>query len=166
MNILGFIEDNLKNNGNDAIPEIQALHDVIENNPWHRNQSVFKHTQQVLKALKKYTNNELLILATLFHDIAKPKTLIYEGKHTTVCPNHEEKGRIMMDVIGPRIGLRGDELQYVKRIIEMHGLPHLLVNELVKHNALADMEGSDLPRINLKLFEKRKKIIEELIKGS
>lgn len=170
------------------MPEIQALRDIVENNPWHNNQSVFEHTKQVIKSLKQHTNNQLLLLATLFHDIAKAESLIQDGKsNTTMCPDHEAKGGVMMDTIGPEIGLTGDDLQYVKRIIEMHGLPHLLVNALMEHNneedkkrnffmqtglyakdllihALADMEGSDLPRIDPVLFQKRKKIIEKLIK--
>ena len=186
-NISLFITKNLARDGKDAIPEIQALRDVVENNPWHKDQSVFEHTKLVVEALKKYTDNELLLLATLFHDIAKPCTFFRDEKTVmTICVDHEKKGSEMMDTIGPRIGLTEKDLSYVKRIIKHHDMPHILVNNIVEQkdverlkndyftktgnlaqdlllHARADMEGSSLSEINSELFEKRKKIIEELM---
>lgn len=188
-NISAFIDQSLKNHGNEAIPEIQALRHVIEDNPWHAKQSVFDHTKAVVEAFKKYTDNELLILATLFHDIAKPITFSQDEKTgMTMCFGHEKKGSEMMDVIGSRIGLVGKDLAYVKQIVKNHDAPHQLINKLMENNndeaikqefflsmgsiakdllihALADMEGSNLLSLNPDLFTKRKILFEDLIKN-
>ena len=187
-NVLQFIDTNLYNNGHDAIPEIQALRNVVENNPWHKDQSVFVHTKNVVEALQKYTKNELLLLAALFHDIAKPKTFTRDRKtKMTLCVDHEKKSAEMMAEIGPKIGITGKDLKYVTTVIQSHCLPALLLNELLlgksreKHSKeyflktgvfardlllhlLADMEGGDLATLDPELFRKQKEIIQNLLK--
>ena len=91
------------------LPEFYELKDVVENNAWHNDDVVFTHTLAVLKKLGEITkraNNkinsylsqkvdgntrgQLLFLATLFHDIAKPETFASE-EGSTLCPDHERR---------------------------------------------------------------------------
>jgi len=91
------------------LPEFYELKDVVENNAWHNDDVVFTYTLAVLKKLEgitKRANNkinsylsqkvdgntrgQLLFLATLFHDIAKPETFASE-EGSTLCPDHERR---------------------------------------------------------------------------
>ena len=127
------------------IPEFYELKSVIENNDWHKNDSVFSHTLTVLgwleKILKKTkrdilnhlsekidycTRKELLMLAALFHDIAKKETIIKKGNKTS-CLCHEEKGSIKVRKILSRFNLSKREKVLVSRIINNHDLIHLIL---------------------------------------
>jgi hypothetical protein len=100
-----------------VLPEYYALSLVSENNPWHVNQNVFDHSVAVFVGLEgvlklnflkgihkikiqkhldekigKSARKELLIVATVLHDIAKKDLLIKLPSGNTVCPAHEVIG--------------------------------------------------------------------------
>lgn len=94
----------------DLVPELYDLKNVVENNDWHDQEPVFDHTLFVLNCLEKVvpklkmgirkklqeivdinSRENLLWLATVFHDIAKKETLLVEGKIRR-CPSHEAAG--------------------------------------------------------------------------
>jgi len=74
------------------LPELYELKDVIENNAWHKNDSVFSHTIAVLEKLEEiekaasknvnsclnqrigqHTRKQIFFLATLFHESQRRK---------------------------------------------------------------------------------------------
>jgi len=126
------------------IPELYELREVIENNNWHDNTSVFDHTLTTLKKLEglfgniksvisdylnqkitNYNRRELLFLAAIFHDIAKKETFLKENGETT-CLNHEEKGAIKAKKILSRFDLSRKEKDLVIKIIKYHNVIHLI----------------------------------------
>ncbi len=125
-----------------SIPEFYELEEVIENNDWHNNESVFNHTLTVIEKLNQllednkdkfsnylnqkitnHTRKELLFLATFLHDIAKKETLIKENRKTT-CSNHEEEGAIKANKILSRFDLSEEEKNLVNQIIKYHNVIH------------------------------------------
>lgn len=122
----------------EQLPELYALRSCVENfPPWHTNESVYDHTIATLEELEdlfktqdlqgylsfhvnKYTKKDLLYLATVLHDIGKPKTLIRLGKETR-CSNHEIVSAIKAGRILPRFGLSPNENRRVLQIIRSHG---------------------------------------------
>ena len=192
----GVFEDNL--------PEFYQLKDVIENNAWHNNDVVFTHVLKVLEKLEEIltqvgakinsylaqkvdrnTRRDLLYLATVFHDIAKPET-IEEKEGTTLCPGHEKAGAIKVQPILDTFNLSKKEQGLVTKIIEHHSIVHeilgLEMDELHRQLAdfkqrffdiylelvllgMADTSGSQLQENNPKEFLTRldlyRKVLEE-----
>ena len=107
------------------LPEFYDLKSSIENNSWHTKDATFPHTLAVLESFEsirsKLTNNninsylskkvcqhtrgQLLFLAIVFYDIAKPDTIIIRDDGTTSCPDHEEKCAIKIGTILDRFDL-------------------------------------------------------------
>lgn len=128
----------------EVLPEFYDLTSSIENNSWHTNDATFTHTLAVLESFEgirsKLTNNninsylskkvgqhtrgQLLFLAIVFHDIAKPDTIITRDDGTTSCPGHEEKGAIKVRPILDRFDLSDDEKEVVQAIIRNHYTMH------------------------------------------
>jgi len=145
--------EKLKNNQfQKKLPEFFKLKNVIENNDWHNNDSVFNHTLAVLEELEKllkttnnkintylnekvdnYSKKDLLFLATLFHDIAKNDSLI-KTDDSTSCPKHEELGSEKVKPILNRFDLSDREKNIVVKIIRYHGEIHIILEP--KNNKL------------------------------
>ncbi len=70
----------------DIVPELPALR--LEQDPIHRHKDVLAHT---IAVVAKTRVDLVLRLATLFHDVGKPKTRSYE-KGTVTFYNHEAVG--------------------------------------------------------------------------
>ena len=129
------------------LPEFYDLKSSIENNSWHTNDATFTHTLAVLESFEsirsKLTNNninsylskkvgqhtrgQLLFLAIVFHDIAKPNTIITRDDGSTSCPNHEEQGAIKVGPILDRFDLSENEKEVVQQIVRNHGLIHQIL---------------------------------------
>jgi len=128
----------------EQIPELYELREVIENNDWHNNTSVFNHTLTTLEKLEgllgniksvisdylnqkitNYNRKELLFLATIFHDIAKKETFLKKNGETA-CLNHEEKSAIKAKKILSRFDLSKEEKDLVVKIIKYHNVIHLI----------------------------------------
>jgi len=125
------------------LPEFYELNNTIENNPpWHAHENVFDHTLSVLMQLENqlkrkdnrlqeylsqklgynYTIGELLWLAGVFHDIAKPETTKVDGEKIT-CPGHEEEGAEKADrIIKEKFDLSDKERERIISIIKLHGV--------------------------------------------
>jgi mannose/fructose/N-acetylgalactosamine-specific phosphotransferase system component IIB len=171
-----------------GLPEIEAMKNAIENNPWHDHQSVYEHTMLVVENLEKYSNNKLLIVATLLHDVAKPETLGVDLKTGyTTSVNHEKIGSRKIKNIGKRIGLTEKEIQYLEKIIAYHGETHEMVNNIIRNEsddpyaeeffrtygdlsrdlfllALADTIGGTLGASDPEGLRKRKEVLERLMR--
>lgn len=128
------------------IPEFYRLEDIIENNPWHNEESVFNHTISVLDNLEKIIHNSkksikqalnkiidknsrknLLYVAALLHDIGKKETIADLGGGVRGCPGHEKKGVQKTKKILKLFNLSPKELKIITDIVESHGVTHDIV---------------------------------------
>lgn len=124
-NIIDITSEKLKKGVyKQVFPEYYQLKKVTENGPWHLNQNVFDHVVAVFASLEevlklkfleknekekiikylnkkigKYLRKELLIIATLLHDIAKADLLIKDKNENTQCPGHEVIGASMVKTL-------------------------------------------------------------------
>jgi putative nucleotidyltransferase with HDIG domain len=128
------------------IPELYKLKDIVENNPWHNEESVFDHTISVLnnlekiirtlkkkvkqdlnKIIEKHSRKDLLIVATLFHDIGKGETIISLDSGVRCCPDHERVGAKKIEKILRRFNLSKKESKIITDIVRNHGVIHDIV---------------------------------------
>lgn len=129
------------------LPELYELKEVMENNPWHKNESAFIHTLRVLDNLDdifkfdllddtkrkhilttlerhvvdgKYSKKTLLRLAALLHDLGKKETFKKNPNGITYAPKHEAKSAEIVPKIAKRFHLNQNEINYLKTIIIFH----------------------------------------------
>jgi poly(A) polymerase len=124
----------------EAVPELYELEEIIENNLSHSNESTLTHIlsvrkelelllEDVDKSIKSYldlkidshSRKELLLFASLFHDIAKKETIKKQGDKSTF-PGHEKASAEKVQKILQRFALSDSERDFVVRIIKHHGL--------------------------------------------
>lgn len=196
------------------LPEYYSLESVVENNPWHVNQNVFDHSvavfsglEKVLKLnflaihekqkIKKYLENkvgkykrqELLIVSTLLHDIAKNDVIIKDSTGNTQGPGHEIIGSIMVSKFSSRFGLDDTGEKIIERIVLFHGFTNNVLTLIIKKKKEskfftifkevvgdiyiellllmnADMMGSNLRNFDSSEFNKREDLIINLLKKS
>jgi UTP:GlnB (protein PII) uridylyltransferase len=129
------------------LPEFYELKKVIENNPWHDNESTFTHTLAVLKELenflknnknnklKKYLNErldnyerkDLLYLAAVLHDLGKKETMVKKGKSSSF-PKHEKVSAVKAKNILRKFNLSLREKNIVLGIIRNHSDLHAIID--------------------------------------
>jgi len=191
----------------EILPEIYTLKNVIENNIAHVNQDVFDHTVKVCASLEQllaetknqkilnyfqekigqYSKSDLLKIVALFHDIAKSKTIIINKDGSTMCPEHEKIGSLMVRDFINRFALDIVSEERVVKILNSHGLLHELLAQQINvedYNKLlnklknsvpefyidiiyltsADMMGGKPNKEALIIIQNRKRIIEDLLK--
>lgn len=137
-------------------PEFYNQANVIENNLWHNNQSVFDHvigvyegletllqfkeldppqktflTKYLSDLLKNSSRRDILKVATLLHDIAKTDTLIISADGTTRCSGHELIAAERVKRFSVRFNLDKQDEQYVQRIVRYHGLISDFLNLII-----------------------------------
>lgn len=192
----------------DVFPEYYELANVTENGLWHDNQNVLDHVIAVFAGLEKVlvfdgmassqksfieiylsevigtkTRREILMVATLLHDIAKVDTLVKRPDGIANCPGHELIGAARVKNFSERFDLSKKDEDYVERIVRYHGfiseiLGAILVTgatekylhlfkETVGDVALelvllmhADLLGSDLARTDKKAYDDRIQILD------
>lgn len=139
INLLQLTPDSLRSGEFKIIfPDFYSLQDVIENNAWHNNQSVFDHSLHALQALDNYFEDssehritfpryEFLRIAVLFHDIGKLKALYQQGSKT-MSPSHGPVGGWMIAPILKGLGFRDVDTAYVVSLIT----DHILVCDLLE----------------------------------
>lgn len=136
-------------------PEVSRLREVRDQGEHHL-YPLDEHTMRVMENLDKVLENreryispellkgignmhvhgefsdlELLKLAALFHDIAKPQTFeIKDGKVTFY--NHDKLGAQMVRNIGRRLKWGEDATEFVAKIVENHLRPFYLRESLRK----------------------------------
>jgi putative nucleotidyltransferase with HDIG domain len=116
------------------LPELTALKGVeIREGKGHKDN--FLHTLQVVKQTAAITDNIWLRLASILHDIGKaPTKRFIEGAWT--FQNHELVGSKMIDDIFERFNLDKSKLDYVKKIVEYHGIAKELTKDMVGDSAI------------------------------
>ncbi len=143
------------------IQELYNLKNFVENNNAHKKDSVFNHTMNALREYEKFLKNldnnikkylsqkigtykreELLFLAVLFHDIAKPETF-QDKDGITSCLGHEKLGSQKVKKILDRFDLQKDEVEIIKNTIKYHDKIHGIVrsrSEIVLDKEIKDFK--------------------------
>lgn len=118
------------------LPEVEALCGVnIVQGIGHKDN--FYHTLEVLDGVAARSDKEWLRWAALFHDIAKPVTKHFEEGVGWTFYNHNFIGSKMLPKIFKRMRLPlGAELNYVRKLVELHMRPIALVEEEVTDSAV------------------------------
>lgn len=139
---------------NDLLPELVALKGV-DNIDGNRHKDNFYHTLQVVKNTSDVTNNPYLIMVAILHDFGKAKTKRYDKNLGWTFHHHEVVGSKMVEQIFKRFDLPIDKLEYVEKLVELHGHVKELCVPNVSDAALRRFKldiGNDLD--DLLLFSK------------
>ncbi len=158
----------------DSIPEFYTLTSVVENIPWHLNQSVFNHlvssfkamtdiingevindlSPESVKSIRNYLNedidslpiSELLKLAALLHDVGKDKTIQHLPNGSTICPGHEAESANRIPEYARVFGLTEDQEKFLHQLVANHDYVH---------QAVAKTRESDSADENIKLLKEQ-----------
>ncbi|MFO6422198.1 AAA family ATPase [Motilimonas sp. KMU-193] len=124
----------------DTFPLLHQFSDTEQDNIWHAEGNVAIHTDMVLSQLynilstdaKHITgvNRQILILAALLHDIAKPittKRKLMSGIERVVAPKHEEIGASYLALKLPELPLEHQAIRGIIGLVGFHQMNKRLV---------------------------------------
>lgn len=98
------------------IPEIRQMFGLDQRSPYH-NRDVWEHT---LAGVRAVPQDPELRLTMLLHDIAKPVVFILDDNGRGRFVGHPQKGAEMAYRILNRLGIPGDSVRKIVRLIRYH----------------------------------------------
>ncbi len=112
-------------------PSLKALKSTPQDPIWHPEGDCESHIYLCLKEIDRIikennitgTEKVILVVSTLFHDIAKPPTTKEELKHGRMCitsNGHEEMGGEMVKTILSNIGFHAELIEPISNLIANH----------------------------------------------
>jgi poly(A) polymerase len=111
-----------------VLPEVEAMRGVEQSPEHHPEGDVFAHTLSCLAKLER-RHGEVVALAVLLHDVAKPLTQARRPDGRITFHRHSEEGAEMARVICRRLRRSREVSERVAWLIEHH-LRHLQVREM------------------------------------
>lgn len=183
----GLIEKNPWHDNQDVFDHVlkvfQALKIFLNSPPISTSKSI--HLQKRLNQKNdKLSRKEILILISINHDIGKYYSLIKKKDRKTEAPGHEEISAYLVKT-NNKLNLKEKDLKVVFRNIAYHGFINNIANiyeqlgdtkilklfkKIVKDwevelilFMLADIEGSDLRRLNREEYNKHRKTLIKML---
>jgi poly(A) polymerase len=118
-----------------VFPEISKLSGV-EQIGQHHHKDVFEHTLMVVDQVALLTEDPVLRLAALLHDIAKPKTKRFYPEQGWTFHGHEDVGSRMVKSIGKRMKLPEETTGKLSKLVSLHMRPINLTQDGVTDSAV------------------------------
>ncbi len=152
----------------------------------HHHKDVFDHTLLVVDRISELTEDPVLRLAALVHDIAKPRTKRFFPDQGWTFHGHEDVGSRMMKPIGRKLKLPEKTISKLVKMTALHMRPINLTREEVTDSAVrrlivdagedledlmtlcrADITSANPKKVKryLTQFEALKKRIAEVVEG-
>ena len=99
-----------------VLPEVYALHGVMQPPEFHPEGDVYQHTRLMFSMARNLSPT--LALGVLLHDVGKPKTFAF-GERIRF-DGHAELGARMAEGVCRRLKLSGTQIQQVVRLVKDH----------------------------------------------
>ncbi|MDD5087827.1 MAG: HD domain-containing protein [bacterium] len=129
-----------------VLPEISRLAGVDQVGP-HHHKDVFEHTLLVVDQIARLTDDPVLRLAALLHDVAKPRTKRFAQDTGWTFHGHEDLGARMTKSIGKRMRLPEEATAKLGKMVALHMRPINLTREEVTDSGVRRLivdAGDDL----------------------
>jgi tRNA nucleotidyltransferase/poly(A) polymerase len=104
---------------NAILPELQTMKGVLQPEQFHPEGDVFVHTRLMLSLLPQ-TVSVPLVLAVLFHDVAKPVTARVDETGRIRFNEHDRIGAEMTEAIMRRLRFSGAEIDATVEMVRQH----------------------------------------------
>src|SRR6266513_1079575 len=101
------------------LPELEAMKGVLQPEQFHPEGDVFVHTRLMLQLLPEEVSVPL-VLAVLFHDVAKPVTARVDGTGRIRFNEHDRIGSEMTGAIMRRLRFSGAEIEATVEMVRQH----------------------------------------------
>lgn len=151
-----------------VFPEIAQLAGVDQRQEYHH-KDVFRHTLQVVDQVAQVSDNLWLRMAALLHDVAKPRTKVFDPGTGWSFHGHEELGARMVKKIFQRMRFPLEYVPYVEKLIRFHLRPQALVDDGVTDSAIRRLifeMGNDIDDLMMlcraDITSKNQKLIEQV----
>lgn len=118
-----------------VLPDFSNLKGVEERDGY-AHKDVFYHTVQVIDNVAAHSDNEIIRLAAMFHDIGKPSTKRFKRKTGWTYHGHEDVGAQMFEHIGRHLKLPAKHIKAVTKLIRMHLRPIAITRDDVTDSAV------------------------------
>ncbi len=164
-----------------GVPEFYKLKDVIESNDWHANQNIFDHSLDTARALRDitrfeyltsqesvnlhdylaqyidtHTRKQLLMMATLLHDIGKSISLQRNTQGNTTSPSHGILGSWVAKPFLERFELSAKEKVYILDLIADHLVASDLIELSINNNTgsqwVVDLLQNNRPQFAIEIL--------------
>ena len=129
-----------------VLPEISALAGVEQVGP-HHHKDVFEHTLLVVDQVALLTDDPMMRLVALLHDVAKPRTKRFEPDAGWTFHGHEDLGARIVRSMGRRMKLSEEAGSRLSKLVALHMRPINLTREEVTDSAVRRLivdAGDDL----------------------
>src|SRR6266571_4022100 len=101
------------------LPELEAMKGVLQPEQFHPEGDVFVHTRLMLQLLPEEVSVPL-VLAVLFHDVAKPVTATVDKTGRIRFNEHDRIGAQMTEAIMRRLRFSGAEIDATIEMVRQH----------------------------------------------
>jgi poly(A) polymerase len=120
------------------LPELEAMKGVLQPEQFHPEGDVFVHTRLMLQLLPQEVSVPL-VLAVLFHDVAKPVTATVDKTGRIRFNEHDRIGAQMTEAIMRRLRFSGAEIEATVEMVQQHmvfkDVPNMRVAKLKRFMA-------------------------------
>ena len=134
------------------LPELEAMKGVLQPEQFHPEGDVFVHTRLMLHLLPEEVSVPL-VLAVLFHDVAKPVTARVDRTGRIRFNDHDRIGAEMTEAIMRRLRFSGAEIEATVEMVRQHMVfkdaPNMRVAKLKRFMARSTFEDElELHRVD------------------